>query len=120
MTRLVSEHDHGARARKPGIARDHAVLQLHCAAHGVRDASELDEDAVSGPVDDATVMHGNGGIDQIASESRSRARIRSSSAPASLLYPTTSAARMAASFRVSAMAVPSPHARLARLSHWPV
>src|SRR4249919_907776 len=46
---------------------------------------------------------------------RSRARVRSSSAPASLLYPTTSAARMAASFRVSAIAVPSPHARLARL-----
>ena len=41
--------------------------------------------------------------------------VRSSSAPASLLYPTTSAARMAASFRVSAMAAPSPHARLARL-----
>ena len=28
--------------------------------------------------------------------------------------------KKAASFRVSAMAVPSPHARLARLSHWPV
>jgi hypothetical protein len=40
---------------------------------------------------------------------RSLASVRSSSAPASLLYPATSAARMAASFRVSAMAVPSPH-----------
>ena len=46
---------------------------------------------------------------------RSRASVRSSSEPESLLYPATSAARMAASFRVSAMAVPSPHARLARL-----
>src|SRR5580692_9882020 len=46
---------------------------------------------------------------------RRRASVRSSSEPASLLYPTTSAARMAASFRVSAMAVPSPHARLAQL-----
>jgi hypothetical protein len=42
-------------------------------------------------------------------------RVRSSSEAASLLYPTTSAARMAASFRVSAMAVPSPEGRLAQL-----
>src|SRR6185436_7566939 len=46
---------------------------------------------------------------------RSLASVRSSSAPASLLYPATSAARMAASFQVSAMACPSPHARLAQL-----
>ena len=35
---------------------------------------------------------------------RSRAKVRSSSAPASRLYPTTSAARIAAIFRVSLMA----------------
>ncbi|HWX32905.1 MAG TPA: adenylate/guanylate cyclase domain-containing protein [Steroidobacteraceae bacterium] len=46
---------------------------------------------------------------------RKRARVRSSSALVRRLYPTTSAARMAASFRVSAMAVPSTQARLARL-----
>src|SRR6478672_9121397 len=46
---------------------------------------------------------------------RSRARVRSSSEPASLLYPTTSAARMAASFRVSAMAALSPQGRVAQL-----
>jgi hypothetical protein len=34
---------------------------------------------------------------------RSRATVRSSSEPASLLYPATSAARIAASFLVSAM-----------------
>ena len=45
----------------------------------------------------------------------SRARVRSSSAPTSLLYPATSAARMAASFRVSAMAAPSLYARLSQL-----
>jgi hypothetical protein len=38
-----------------------------------------------------------------------------SSDPASLLYPTTSAARMAASFRVSAMAALSPQGRVAQL-----
>src|SRR5580704_17974306 len=46
---------------------------------------------------------------------RSRASVRSSSAPASLLYPATSATRMAASFRVTAMAIPQPHARIACL-----
>jgi hypothetical protein len=45
---------------------------------------------------------------------RKRASVRSSSDPASLLNPTTSAARMAASFRVSATALlPSATPRLA-------
>src|SRR4029077_834720 len=46
---------------------------------------------------------------------RSRANVRSSSDPASLLYPATSAARIAASFRVSAMAALSPQGRVAQL-----
>ena len=45
---------------------------------------------------------------------RSRDRVRSSSEPASRLYPTTSAASIAASFRVSAMTAPQPQARLAQ------
>ena len=47
---------------------------------------------------------------------RSRARIRSSSEPASLLYPTTSDTKIAASFRVSATAVPFTVAILAQSS----
>jgi hypothetical protein len=46
---------------------------------------------------------------------RSRASMRSSSAPASRLYPTTSAASIAASFRVSAMTYLPPQARLGRV-----
>src|SRR6516162_9862837 len=46
---------------------------------------------------------------------RNRASVRSSSAAASLLYPATSAARMAASLRASAMAVPVSQRRVARL-----
>jgi hypothetical protein len=61
------------------------------------------------------MMRGDGRIDQTLRSARSRARVRSSSEPASLLYPTTSAARIAASFRVSAMAAPSQEERLAQV-----
>jgi hypothetical protein len=54
--------------RKTGIALDHAILQLHCAAHSVHDASELDEDAVARPLNDAAVMQSDGRVDQIAAE----------------------------------------------------
>jgi hypothetical protein len=51
---------------------------------------------------------------KIVRSARSLARVGSSSAP-SLLYPATSAARMAASFQVSAMAALSPQGRVAQL-----
>ena len=57
--------------------------------------------AVAGALDDVPVMHCDGRVDQVAAKVRRRARIRSSSAPASRVYPTTSATRIAASFRVS-------------------
>jgi hypothetical protein len=53
---------------KARIALDRAVLHLDGAAHGVDDASELYENAVTRPLYDAPVMHGDGGIDQIAAE----------------------------------------------------
>ena len=46
-------------------------------------------------------------IESCLRSARSRASVRSSSAAASLLYPATSVARMAASFRVSGMTAPS-------------
>ena len=55
--------------RKPGVALDHTVLHLDGAAHGIHDAAELYEDAVTGPLDYAPVMRCDGGIDQIASQS---------------------------------------------------
>jgi hypothetical protein len=101
------------------VALDHAVLQLDGAAHGVHDASELCEDPVTRPLDDATVMDGDGRSIRSLRSARSLARVRSSSEPASLLYPATSAARMAASFRVSAMAAPFTTRETSTFAHWP-
>ena len=59
-----------------GVALDEAVLHLDCAAHGVDHAAEFDEAAVAGALDDAAVMGGDGGVDQIAAqapEARERA-----------------------------------------------
>ena len=51
-----------------GIAFDHAVLHFDRAAHGVDHAAELDDEPVTGALDDATVMHGDGGVDQIGAK----------------------------------------------------
>ncbi len=71
--------------RHAGVAIDEAVLHLDGAAHGVDNAAELDKNAVSGALDDAPVMRGDGGVDHIAAQPRSRDKVRSSSAPASRL-----------------------------------
>ena len=52
----------------PSVALDHAVLHFDGAAHRVDHAAELDNRAVAGALDDATVMHGDGRIDQIAAQ----------------------------------------------------
>ncbi len=52
-----------ALGRETGVALDHAVLHLNGAANGVDHAAEFDEDAISGSLDDATMMHCDGGID---------------------------------------------------------
>ena len=57
-----------ALRRQAGVALDHGVLHLDGAAHRVDDAAELDEAAVAGALDDATVMHGDRRIDQIAAQ----------------------------------------------------
>ena len=57
-----------ALGRKAGVALDHAVLHLDGAAHGIDHAAELDEVPVTGALDDAPVMRGDGGIDQIAAQ----------------------------------------------------
>jgi hypothetical protein len=49
--------------RKTGIAFGHAILHLDDAAHGVDYAAELNEDAVSGPLDHATVVYGDYRVD---------------------------------------------------------
>ena len=52
--------------RQSGVAFDHAVLDFNSAAHGVDHAAKLDERAVAGQLDDAPIVHGDRGIDQIA------------------------------------------------------
>jgi len=59
---------YAALRRQAGVALDEAVLHLDGAAHGVDHAAELDEAAVPGALDDATVMRVYGGINQIAPE----------------------------------------------------
>ena len=55
--------------RQAGIATDRAVLDFDGAAHGVDDATELDERAIAGQLDGAAVMHGDGRVDEVAAES---------------------------------------------------
>ena len=62
--------------RDARVALDHGVLHFERAAHGVDDAAELDDAAVAGALDDAAMMHGNRGINQIAAQ---RAHSRQSS-----------------------------------------
>ena len=54
--------------RDPSVALDHRPLDFNGAVHCVDDAAELDDAAVAGALDDAAVMHGDGRIDQVASE----------------------------------------------------
>ena len=54
--------------RQPSIALDHAALHLDGAAHGIDHAAKFDKRAIACPLDDAAVMHGDGRIDQVASE----------------------------------------------------
>jgi hypothetical protein len=61
----VAEID-AALGRHASVALDHGVLDLEGASHGVDHGAELDERAVARALDDATVVNGDGGIDQIA------------------------------------------------------
>ena len=99
---------------QPGIAFDHArsAPRWHSAPHPPR--CELDQNAVASRLDDAAAIACDGGIDQFATQRADARDGASSSAPTSRLYPTTSAANIAASLRVSAMTAPQPQARLAQ------
>jgi hypothetical protein len=48
--------------RDARVALDHGVLHFECAAHRIDYASELDDAAVAGPLDDAAMVHGDCGI----------------------------------------------------------
>jgi len=94
--------------RKTRVALDHAILHLDCAANGIDDASELYEDAVTRPLDDAAVMHGDGGIDQIASQRSEAGKCPLLVGPGKLAESDHIRRKKAASFRVSIVG-PSGH-----------
>ena len=67
------------------VALDHRPLDLNGTAHGVDHATKLDDTAVAGPLDDAAVMGGSRGVDQVAAkapEPRKRALLVGAGEPA--------------------------------------
>ena len=50
------------------VALDHGVLHFEGAAHRVDDAAKLDDAAVAGALDDAAMVHGDCGVNQIAAQ----------------------------------------------------
>ena len=67
------------------VRRYTRVSDFDRAAHCVEDAAELDDVAVAGALNDAPMMRGDGGIDEILRRPRRRTKVRSSSAAASRL-----------------------------------
>ena len=57
-----------ALGRHAGVAFDHRVLQFNGAAHRIDNAAEFDDAAVAGALDDAAVMDGDRGVDQVAAK----------------------------------------------------
>jgi hypothetical protein len=49
-----------------GVALDHRPLDFYGAVHCVDNAAEIGNRAVAGALDEAAVMHCNGGVDQVA------------------------------------------------------
>ena len=54
--------------RDARVALDHGVLHFEGAAHRVDDAAKLDDAAVAGALDDAAMVHGDCGVNQIAAQ----------------------------------------------------
>jgi hypothetical protein len=98
-------------ARKPALRFDHGILHLDGALHGIDNAAELDQRAIARALHHAPLCTATVGSIRSARRARSRASLRSSSAPVSRLNPTTSAARIAASFLTLAIWL-SPLAQL--------
>ena len=69
IAQMNADAEHDATVfRHARVALDEAVLNLDRAAHRVDHAAELDDRAVSGALDDAAVVDGDGGVEQIAAQ----------------------------------------------------
>jgi len=51
------------------VAFDHSALHFDGAAYGVDHAPKFDQRPVAGPLEHTSVVHGDGGIDEIAAQS---------------------------------------------------
>jgi hypothetical protein len=89
-----------ALGRKANITLDHAALDLDGAAHRIDYAAELEIES-SCAFDDAAMMGGDGRINEIAAQAAKAGEPAILVGARQRLYPTTSATRIAASFRVS-------------------
>jgi hypothetical protein len=68
--------DNALVGRDLSVALDHRLLDFNSAVHCVDDTPELDNCAIAGALDDAAMVHGDCGVNQIASE-RAQSRQRS-------------------------------------------
>ena len=62
-----AKHD-AALGRNASVTLNHAVLHFDRAAHRVHHAAELNNGSIAGSLDDAAVVHGDYGINQIATD----------------------------------------------------
>src|SRR5271170_3687903 len=85
------------------VAFDHRVPDRCRASHRLDHAAELDESPIAGALEHAPVLDRDRGSINSDRSARNLASVRSSSTPVMRLKPTTSAARIAAIFRVSAI-----------------
>jgi hypothetical protein len=54
--------------RDLGVALDHRSLDFNGAVHCVHDTAELDNCTIAGALDDASVVHGDDRVDQVAAQ----------------------------------------------------
>jgi hypothetical protein len=60
---------HALVERDARVALDHGVLHFDCAAHRVDHTAKFGQRPVAGPLEHASVVHSDGGIDEIAAQS---------------------------------------------------
>ena len=51
------------------VAFDHGVLHFDGAAHRIDHAAKFDQRSIAGALEDAPIVHGDGGVDKIAAQS---------------------------------------------------
>ena len=69
IAQIDPDAEHQAlRLGQSGIARGHSLLDLCCADHRIDDAIEGDQRAIAHQLDDAAMVPGDDGIDQLGAD----------------------------------------------------